>query len=253
MQPALIKRMASIARSQNQSRNIASGSRTPTRTPAKTTSRTERIAARTPAEAIAKTPVTTPISTLKGPIYRLPAEKLLLYADRGLIVVNKPNGLISQLSDPYDTETVCFSPTFCEVCSDASGIAHRSRTSTRISSRRSSRVCACFRRPSNQEITTHDQRTDLGRKLAVKEPLRPLHRLDKVCPSTPHLLSSPPSALGSQPITYSSDSQQQARWPSPGTRRAHATSRTSSGRDRSRRRTSRSPSATRPRSPTRTA
>ena len=110
MQPALVKRMASVARSSSKSRNIASGSRTPTRTPAKTTSRTERSAVKTPAEALAKTPATTPTSTLKGPIYRLPAEKLLLYADRGLIVVNKPNGLISQLSDPYDTETVRFSP-----------------------------------------------------------------------------------------------------------------------------------------------
>ena len=116
MQPALVKRMASTARSQLKFRNIASGSRLPTRTPAKTTSRTERIAAKTPAEALAKTPVTTPTSTLKGPIYRLPAEKLLLYADRGLIVVNKPNGLISQLSDPYDTETVCFSPTSATFC-----------------------------------------------------------------------------------------------------------------------------------------
>ena len=71
--------------------------------------------AKTPAEALAKPPVKTPTSTLKGPIYRLPAEKLLLYADRGLIVVNKPNGLISQLSDPDDSETVCFSPTFPRV------------------------------------------------------------------------------------------------------------------------------------------
>ncbi|TBU55702.1 pseudouridine synthase [Dichomitus squalens] len=78
-------------------------------------------------------------TTPKGPIYRLPAEKLLLYADRGLIVVNKPNGLISQLSDPRNRRT--------EPNIDAD-------------------IFATFME-------------DLANKLGAKEPLRPLHRLDK--------------------------------------------------------------------------
>ncbi|KAM5537313.1 hypothetical protein V8D89_009043 [Ganoderma adspersum] len=73
------------------------------------------------------------------PKYRLPAEKLLLYADRGLVVVNKPNGLISQLSDPQHVQT--------EPTVDA------------------------------QIFSTFLE--DLRNKLGLKEPLRTLHRLDK--------------------------------------------------------------------------
>ncbi|PIL26223.1 hypothetical protein GSI_11978 [Ganoderma sinense ZZ0214-1] len=82
---------------------------------------------------------TTSTTTPPAPRYRLPADKLLLYADRGLVIVNKPNGLISQLSDPQNKET--------EPTVDA------------------------------QIFSTFLE--ELRDKLGLNEPLRTLHRLDK--------------------------------------------------------------------------
>ena len=47
-----------------------------------------------------------PQKPLDSPRYQLSAHKVLLYADRGLAVVNKPAGLISQLQDPTDSRLV---------------------------------------------------------------------------------------------------------------------------------------------------
>ncbi|KAI0705981.1 pseudouridine synthase [Cerioporus squamosus] len=75
----------------------------------------------------------------KGPVYSISPEKLLLYADRGLVVINKPNGMIAQLADPRN-------------------IAANPNVDTNI-----------FR------TFVEDLREYLG----MKEPLRTLHRLDK--------------------------------------------------------------------------
>ncbi|RDX49046.1 pseudouridine synthase [Lentinus brumalis] len=75
----------------------------------------------------------------RGPVYSISPQKSLLYADRGLLVVNKPNGMIAQLGDPGhvnsepNVDTTLFK-TFTE---------------------------------------------DLREYLGLKEPLRTLHRLDK--------------------------------------------------------------------------
>ena len=42
----------------------------------------------------------------RTPDYRLPPETVLLYADRGMVVINKPRGLISQLADPQNKRMV---------------------------------------------------------------------------------------------------------------------------------------------------
>lgn len=46
----------------------------------------------------------------RGPVYSISPQKLLLYADRGLVVVNKPNGMIAQLGDPGHVNSVCAPP-----------------------------------------------------------------------------------------------------------------------------------------------
>ncbi|RPD53643.1 pseudouridine synthase [Lentinus tigrinus ALCF2SS1-7] len=81
----------------------------------------------------------SPVGEQKGLVYTISPEKLLLYADRGLVVINKPNGMITQVAD--------------------------------------SRIL-----PLTPNVDTNIFLTfmeDLRKHLKLKEPLRPLHRLDK--------------------------------------------------------------------------
>ena len=56
-------------------------------------------------------------------MYSIAPEKLLLYADKGLVVVNKPNGMITQLSDPDN------------VCSVSAVVLHRRAALTQVTNR----------------------------------------------------------------------------------------------------------------------
>ncbi|KAI0702765.1 pseudouridine synthase [Earliella scabrosa] len=75
----------------------------------------------------------------RTPDYRLPPETVLLYADRGMVVINKPRGLISQLADPQNKRMG----------------------------------------PSVDAEIFSTLLEDLRERLGVQQPLRTIHRLDK--------------------------------------------------------------------------
>lgn len=72
-------------------------------------------------------------------MYSIAPEKLLLYADKGLVVVNKPNGMITQLSDPDNVRSV--SAVVLHRRAVLTQVTNRLRTSMRTFSALSWTVC----------------------------------------------------------------------------------------------------------------